>query len=88
MKEAARQIRRLEHQFGAADETQRILLIVSEAAWERVLDPDRRVAILRECAFLPTAPLALLDLRHIPQGLNAEQTERFLRESGAEIWCS
>ena len=86
LKEAARRIRRLERQFGVADETQRILLIVSEADWERALDPDRCVAVLRECGFLPTAPLGLLNLRHVPKGLDAEQTERFLRESGSEMW--
>ena len=86
MKAAVRRIRRLEYQFGVADETQRILLIVAEAAWERALDPDRCVAILRECGFLPTAPLGIVNLCHIPQGLDAEHMERFLRESGPGMW--
>jgi hypothetical protein len=41
--------------------------------------------ILRECEFLPTGRVGLVHLYKIPDGLNAEQTERFLRENGAEI---
>jgi hypothetical protein len=84
MKEVNRRIRRLENQFGVVDEKQRILLVVCHAGWE---DQDTYIQILRECGFLPTSPVGLVNFCNIPAGMNAEGTERFLRERGAEI-CS
>jgi hypothetical protein len=46
---------------------------------------DRCLQILRECGFLPTGPgFGLVNLCQIPDGLNADELERFLREDGAE----
>jgi len=78
-------IRRLENQFGVVDEKQRILLVVCDAGWGLSLDEDRCIEILRESGFLPTGPIGLVNLCQIPDGLDAEETERFLRENWAEI---
>src|SRR4029077_11465518 len=43
------------------------------------------IQILSECGFLPTGPVGLVNLGQIPDGLNAEELERFLRKHGAEI---
>jgi hypothetical protein len=56
----------------------------SEAGWGLALDSDRCIDILGECGFLPTGPVGLVDLCQIPDCLNAEELERFLREHGAE----
>lgn len=85
MKALTRRIGRLEHQLGADENSPRILLIVSGAGCRPALDQDKCIQILRECDFLPTGRVGLVHLYKIPDGLNAEQTERFLRENGAEI---
>ena len=48
------------------------------------LDDDTCVGILRVCGFLPAQRWVFVDLGKIPEGLNAKETERFLREGGAE----
>ena len=63
----------------------RILLVVCKAGWRLALDMDRCVEILDECGSLPTGPVGLVSLLGIPEGLNAGQTERFLREHGAAL---
>ena len=77
-------LRRLENQFGVVDEKQRILLVVCEAGCG---DQDASIQILRECGFLPTGPIGLVDLFKIPVGLSGAEADRFLRERGEEI-CS
>jgi hypothetical protein len=46
---------------------------------------DTCVQILDERGLLPTGPVGLVSLLGIPEGLNAGQTERFLRENGAAL---
>jgi hypothetical protein len=39
--------------------------------------------ILRECGFVPTDPgINMVDLLHLPEGLNAQGLEKSLREHG------
>ena len=64
--------------------TEQLLMVVTAAGKRLALDPDRCVQILRECG-LPTGPVGLVNLGQIPDGLNAEELETFLREDGAEI---
>jgi hypothetical protein len=86
MRAVVRRIDRLEDQFGSAAGKPRrcILLVVCEAGWE---NQDPYMQILRESGFLPTGPIGLVNFCNITAGMNAEETERFLREKGAEI-CS
>jgi hypothetical protein len=77
-------VRRLENQFAPAH-GKRFLLVVFHAGWGRALDQDTCIEILGECGFLPTGTLGLVNFGKIPKGLNAKETERFLREQGAEI---
>jgi hypothetical protein len=79
-----RRLRKLESQFGFVDEKKRILLVVCNAGWGLALDQDRCIEVLGERGFLPTGPIGVVNLLDIPEGLNAEETERFLRENGAE----
>ena len=85
MRTVARRIAKLENQFGIAEGKPQLLLVVTAAGRGLALDQDKCVQILRECGFLPSGPVGLVNLGEIPDGLNAEETERFLRESGAEI---
>jgi hypothetical protein len=83
----AKRLRRLEDQFGPADGKPRSLLVVCNAGWGLALDRDTCIQILGEGGFRRTHGMGLVNLCEIPAGLNAEETERFLRENAAEICC-
>jgi hypothetical protein len=85
MKAVVRRIARLEDRLGTADGKQQLLLVVCRAGWGVALDQDTCMKILSECGFLPTGRVGVVNLGTIPLGLNAEETERFLRENGSEI---
>ena len=55
------------------------------AAQELALDDDTCKQILRETGCLSTGRVGAVDLTKIPDGLNAEEMERFLRENAAKI---
>lgn len=48
-------------------------------------DQDTCIQILRERGFLPTGPVGVVNLGEIPDGLDAEELEKFPRKDGAEI---
>jgi len=75
-------IRRLENRF--SDETPLRLWVACLVGWGLALNQDRCIEILGECGFLPTGRFGLVNLCGIPNGLNAEELERFLRAHGAE----
>ena len=79
-----KRIRRLEDQFGYGGRRPGILLVVFQSGWGLALDQDRCIEILGECGFLPTGQIGAVNLLDIPHGLDAKQTDRFLRERGAE----
>ncbi len=84
MKTVTRRIAKLEDQFGTAQGEPPVLLVMSAVARELALDDDRCIQILRESGFLPTGPFGLVNLWQIPDGLNAQELERYLRKDGAE----
>jgi hypothetical protein len=49
------------------------------------IELDRCVEIRQEMGMLAAGRSALLDLSHVPHGLDADETERFVREQVAEI---
>jgi hypothetical protein len=49
------------------------------------IEDDDCVRILDEAGFLPTSGIASVYLIDIPRGLNAKETEKFLRDNGAKI---
>jgi hypothetical protein len=85
MRTIARRVRNLEKQFGTAAGKEQIVLLVCKPGWGVALDRDRCIQILRETGLLPTRPVALVNLMDVPDCLNAEETEMFLREHAAEI---
>jgi hypothetical protein len=55
----------------------------TDARQKLALDSDRCVQILREAGHLDTTTLScVVDLGNIPDGLNAAELERYLREYG------
>ena len=84
MKAISKRVYDLENRFGVGPETQQKLWVVTIVGRRLALDEDACVGILGECGFLPTGRFGVVDLGHIPEGLNAKETERFLRERGAE----
>ena len=51
------------------------------------LDVNTCVRILRECGFVPTSGIGLVNLFEIPDGLKADEIETYLRMNGADL-CS
>src|ERR1035438_7434718 len=85
MNPLTRRVSRLEDQFGTEDGNSEGILIVASRVG-LAMEADSCVQILRECEFLPTGPgLGLVNLCKIPDGLDAEETKRFLREKGRGI---
>jgi hypothetical protein len=82
MRAVTRRIRRLEDQFGSVNGTD-LLVVTSRVGL--ALDADACVQILRECGFVPTFGIGIVRLTEIPDGLNVGETERYLREHGAEL---
>jgi len=79
-------IRRLENRFGIVDTRPQILVSICDAGWGLALERDRCTEILRECGFLPTGPgVSSVDFSHVPEDLDAEELEKFLRENGTDL---
>jgi hypothetical protein len=85
MNAVARRIDKLEERFGTADGKPRILVVVTRGGAGLALDQDTCIEILDGCGFLPARGVGVVDLGKIPNGLNAEGLETFLRENAAEI---
>ena len=85
MKIIESRLRKLEDQLGTGDGKPWILLVACKAGWGLAIDMDTCVQILDERGSLPAGPVGLVSLLGIPEGLNAGQTERFLRENGAAL---
>jgi hypothetical protein len=60
-------------------------LIIHSAGWSLALDGATCLQILRETGFVSTGPTGIVNLCDVPDGLNAEETQRLLREQAAEI---
>ena len=88
MKSIQGRLNKLEHRFGIADDRERFVVILDGAGSTRALSDDRCIQILDEAGLLHTGGFGVVDLTQIPNGLSAKETERFLRESGAELSSS
>ena len=77
MNNLKRRLERLEHPTGASGP--RLQFLLFHAAAKYALDADRCTEILWEAGF---GRSEVLYFWNIPDGLNAEQLERFLREHG------
>ena len=57
--------------------------VLTNLGCELALDLDRCTEILDECGFLPAGRFGVVNLCGIPEGLSADELERFLREKSA-----
>ena len=85
MKSIQERLSKLEHRFGVADDRERFAVILDGAGSTRALSDERCIQILDEAGLLHTGGFGVVDLTQIPNGLNAKETERFLRESGFQL---
>jgi hypothetical protein len=76
-------LRKLADRFGTCDGKPRILLVVCHAGRQHEI--DWQIDILDEHGLLPTDPVGLICLAGIPRGLDAAETQMYLRENGAEL---
>ena len=79
-----RRLGKLEDGLGIGRNRTRLVLVMSDAG-RRGLDDDTCLRILREGGFPAASVVAIVDLCEIPVGLNATETEKFVRENGAHI---
>lgn len=85
IKTVTNRIGKLEHRFGIVKQPC-MVVVATRSGCELALDDDSCIDILREGGFLPDGPqFAAVNLLQVPDGLNAKELERFLREHGAEI---
>jgi hypothetical protein len=80
-----RRIEKLEGRAGIGAQPG-IQLILMRAGQQLALDSDRCVEILKESGFLRDGPwCSSLDFGNIPDGLNANELEKYHREHGEQI---
>ena len=84
MKSIHSRIRKIESQLLPGNKEPQRLWAVCNPDWGLALDPNRCKDILGECGFLPTVRFGVVNLLQVPDGLNADQLERFLRTNGSE----
>ena len=86
MRTVKRRISRLEARFAPHQDEEPVLtVIVNRVDRELALDNDACVQILREGGFLCGPAVRVVRLDDIPDGLDATNLEKFLRENGSRL---
>ena len=86
MRTVKRRISRLEDRFAPHQDEEPVLtVVVNRVDRELALDNDACVQILREGGFLRGPSVRVVRLGDIPDGLNAADLEKFLRENGSRL---
>jgi len=81
MKARDRRVKKLEEQFGCRKRPGQVVIVTDER--KRPLDTDTCLRILEESGHLDRGkPCSVVNLLDIPWGLNAQETEIYLRENG------
>ena len=77
------------HRPAASQGKKQFLIVVTDAAQKLALDSDTCIQILREAGRIDSAsPISVVDLGCIPDGLNAAEFEKYLREHGTHPRCA
>jgi hypothetical protein len=85
MRTLQRRIGKLE-QLTVASKQEGLLFTVERSDIKLALDSNTCVEILRECGHVPSRRgSSVLNFLRVPDGLNALELERYLREHGDEI---
>jgi hypothetical protein len=85
MKTVVRRLERLEEPLRLAEQ-KCFVIAMTLAGRTPALDIGTCLQILDECGHFPKSPCAVANLSKIPDGLNAHETEAFLREHGAVLF--
>ena len=85
MKAIDTRIRRLQQQLIPDKGQEQGIWLTVRYGQKFALARDRCIEILRECGLLPTTRWLVLTFWDIPDGLNAQELEQYLRTNGAEI---
>ena len=85
MKTIYRRLQRLEEPLRLADQKCRVYPVCFPNQ-NLALDISTCLEILDKCGHFPKSRFGVAQLTEIPDGLNAKETERFLREHGAELF--
>jgi hypothetical protein len=75
--------RPIEERQRASSVRRQSVAVLLNAGQKLSLETHACIEILRAGRHLSGGPLVLVDLSNIPDGLNAAETEKFLREHGA-----
>ena len=85
MRTIQRRLPRIEDRF-LQGKSQGLRIVIRAAAVQLALDADTCVKILEECGYLrDSGGASVVRLYDIPDGLDAKETQRFLRERGEEL---
>ena len=83
MKATGKRLLKLEERLSPGEPPH--LIFFCSSMYEGFLDTKRCRTILGECGFLPTTPgVHIVDLLDLPDGLNEEEIDRWLRVHGAD----
>jgi len=85
MRTIDRRLANLEHRFGIARTKTTYVVVLMDAGAQLRPVQDAYIKSLHETGFFHNCTFGVVDLSHIPDGLNAEETERFVRENGDQI---
>jgi hypothetical protein len=85
MRSVVGRVSRLEQQFAALADPEPLLVVVKRMDRRLALDSETCVQILRESGYFRGSGIRVVSLGKVPDGLDAAQLERFLRENGASI---
>jgi hypothetical protein len=85
MKTIDRRLSKLEHRFGIANTKTTYVVVLMDAGSELGTAQEAYIKMLQETEVLHPGTFGVVDLRQIPDGRNAEETERFVRESADKI---
>ena len=86
MRTVDRRISRLEDRFAPHQDKEPVLIVVvNRVDRELALDNDACVQILREGGFLRGPSVRVVRFERVPEGLDAPNLEKFLRENGSRL---
>ena len=88
MRAVVRRLDRVEERFGYANGNLKkgLQIVCTRADRRMALDAEACMQVLEECGHLPTGKaMTVVMLAKIPDGLDADQTRKYLRVHGAAL---
>lgn len=85
MKTIDRRLSKLENDLGLCTPRQHNVVVLMDAESELGTAQETYIKMLQETGSLHAGVFSVVDLTHTPDGLNAEETARLVRENGDKI---